>query len=357
VELRQYLRALKRHWWVVGGVALVTVLALSFVWQPKTVYETSGTYVVRPRSAEAGETVRATEALNRGVEINATYARIARSDAVKERAQDRLAAQALPTDGLAVRSEVVAGTNILEIGATGSDPDTVAAYATAIGEEAAAYLDDLGEVYLLQELDPPGDPDVVASNGTLTMVVGVTFGLLAGAVLAFAIEYLREPALPDAHGMWDRHTGVYSDEYFLSRLRQELARCEVPPELPSRPEALKPDGARPPMFTAGLVTLSNGHAGTDAALLPLERRDAGQALMARLRPQDILAYVGDDTFAVLLPDLSADRTDEILNGWGDRLAGRAGAAPVTLQATVRTCECNADGLAGDEEIVRLACTR
>jgi len=115
--------------------------------------------------------------------------------------------------------------------------------------------------------------------------------------------------------------------------------------------------ARTPMFTAGLVTVSNGHAGADAALLPLERRDAGQALMARLRPQDILAYVGDDTFAVLLPDLSADRTEEILAGWGDRLAGRAGAAPVTLQVTVRTCECNADGLAGDEEIVRLADAR
>lgn len=356
MELRQYLRALRRHWWAVGGVALVTVIALSFLGEPKTVYETSGTYVVRPRTGEAGETVRATEALNRGVEINATYARIARSIAVKERAKERLAAQGISTEGLGVRSEVIAGTNILEIGATGSDADTVAAYATAIGEEAAAYLDDLGEVYLLQELDPPGDPEVVASNGTLTMVVGVTFGLLAGAVLAFGIEYLREPALPDAHGMWDRHTGVYSGEYFLSRLRQELARCEVPAELPSRPSSA-PGCAHRPMFTAGLVTLSNGHVGKDAALLPLERRDAGQALMARLRPQDVLAYVGDDTFAVLLPDLSADRTEEILDGWGDRLAGKTGAAPAALHATVRTCECNADGLAGDEEIVRLACAR
>ena len=354
MELKQYLRAIARNWWIVAGVAGVTVLALALVGQPKTVYETSGTYVIRPRSDEPSATVRATEALNRGVEINATYARIARSEAVTERAQEELTSIGLSTEGLRVRSEVVAGTNIIEIGATGSDPEAVAAYATAVGVAAGAYLDELGELYLLQELDPPGDPDVVASNGTLTLIVGLIFGLLAGVVLAFGREYLREPAAPDSEGIWDRQTGLYSDEYFLSRLRQELARCDVPSDLPTRPSAT-PAGACAPAFTVGLLTVSSRNgAGADGLVPPLERRYAGQALLARLRPQDVLAYVGDDTFAVLFPDLRARRADAILTSWEDHVAARTGAGSPSWRAVVRTCECDARGLAGDEEIVRLA---
>ena len=64
-----------------------------------------------------------------------------------------------------------------------------------------------------------------------------------------------------------------------------------------------------------------------------------------------------ETDAVLFPDLAADRADEILVGWRDRLAETSGAGSAAKLATVTTCECNADGLAGHEEIVRLACAR
>jgi capsular polysaccharide biosynthesis protein len=357
VELRQYLRAIWRHWWVVAGVAVVTLVALLLLRPESTTYETSGTYVVRPRSVDPGEGLRAQEALNRAVEINATYARITRSDAVEERAQQALSARGIPTEGLEVRSEVVVGTNILEIGATGSNREAVAAYAAALGDAMTSYLDDLGEVFRLQELDPVGDPEIVPSNRTLTMVVGLTFGLLAGAVLAFGIEYLREPAAPSSQGIWDRLTGVYSDEYFLSRLRQELGRCDVPPELPRRAGSARA-GERVPVVTMGLLSLwSLDSQGFGTPPLPIERRDAGQALLARLRPQDVLAYVGDDTFAVLFPDLSASRAEKILVDWRDRLATTSGSGAASMLATVRTCECDARGLAGDEEIVRLACAR
>jgi len=356
VELRYYLRAIVRNWWIVAGVTLITVLALYFFRPVGTTYETSATYVVRPRSLVAAESVRATEALNRGVEINATYARIVRSDAVKQRARRQLTSLGISTEGLGVTSEVIPGTNILEIGATGSDPAAVAAYASAVGEAAATYLDDLGEVYLLEELDPPGDPSVLGSNNTLTLLVGMTLGLLAGAVLAFGREYMREPAAPGVQGIWDRDTGLYSDGYFLTRLRQELGRCGVPTDLPTRASSSPP--RHNPLFTVGLVALAPGDGSRAAAgIAPLERRDAGQALQARLRPEDILAYVGDDTFAVLFPDLAAARAGEILVGWRDRLAETSGAGSAAKLATVTTCECSSLGLAGHEEIVRLACAR
>ena len=354
MELKHYLRAIRRHWWVVVGVALVTVPALLFLTPHETSYETSGSYVVRPRSVLPEETVRATEALNRSVEINATYARIVRSDAVKERADDEMADRGIPTDGLAIESEVVVGTNILEIGATGSDPDAVAAYAEAVGRSAIEYLDEVGEVYLLRQLDPPGDPDPVASNQSLTVIVGVVFGLLAGAVLAFVLEYLRESAAVESQPILDRLTGLYSDEYFASRLSQELSRCGVPPELPSRPRSAATNGFHGPVVTVGNLFLTSSDG---SPLRPLNRRDAGQALLARLRQHDVLAYLGDDTFAVLLPDLTAKEADEILDAWRDSLVARDGVATGALRVSAVTCECNAEGLSGAEEIVRRAWAR
>jgi capsular polysaccharide biosynthesis protein len=354
VELKHYLRAIRRHWWVVVGVVLVTVPALLYLTPQQTSYETSGSYVVRPRSVLPGETVRATEALNRGVEINATYARIVRSDAVKERAQDELAARGISTEGLSIKSEVVVGTNILEIGAAGSDPDAVAAYAEAVGRSAVDYLDEAGEVYLLRQLDPPGDPDPVASNQSLTVVVGVVFGLLAGAVLAFVLEYLRESAVVESQPILDRLTGLYSDEYFVSRLGQELSRCGVPPELPSRAVPTRACERHGPVVTVGNLTLSSSDG---SPLRPLSRRDAGQALLARLRQHDVLAYLGDDTFAVLLPDLSAAEADEILDSWQDHLVARDGVASSSVRVSTEICECSAEGLAGAEEIVRRAWAR
>jgi capsular polysaccharide biosynthesis protein len=361
VELKRYMRAIMRRWWIVVGVALVTVLALSLLWPQSSSYETSGTFVVRPRSLAGDDPVRATEALNRGVEINATYARIARSEAVKDRALEQLSERGIPTEGLRVRSELVPGTNILEIGAIGSNPEAVAAYAEALGKAATTYLDELGEVYLLQELDPPGDPQAAASSRLLTVLVGLTFGVLAGAVLAFVVEYLKEDAEPP-QGIWDRVTGLYSQEYFSSRLHQELGRCRVPPDLPTRVVPPLAPGQRAqrrragaPLFTVGRITLSAGDPVLNgAAPGPLDRRDAGQALLGRLRPQDVLAYMGDDTFAVLFPDLRIDVANDLLAPWGELLAGRDRAEGGAVHATVQTCECSADGLAGDEEIVRLA---
>ena len=336
MELKRYMRAIMRRWWIVVGVAFVTVVAMSLLWPQSSSYETSGSYVVRARTGGTNDPVRATEALNRSVEINATYARIARSDAVKDRALVQLSEDGIPTEGLQVTSQVVPGTNILEIGATGPDPEAVTAYAQALGTAATAYLDDLGEVYLLKQLDPPGDPKAAASSRLLTVLVGLTFGTLAGAVLAFAVEYLKEEDETNPQGIWERATGLYSQEYFSSRLHQELGRCQVPPDLPTRVEPAVTPGQRPrrrragSLFTVGRITLSAGDPAMNgsmngAAPGPLDRRDVGQALLGRLRPQDVLAYMGDDSFARPVPG-SADRRRQRcphLVGGAPRGEGRA----------------------------------
>ena len=139
----------------------------------------------------------------------------------------------------------------------------------------------------------------------------------------------------------------------------------MPPDLPTRVEPAVTPGQRPrrrragSLFTVGRITLSTGDPAMNgsmngAAPGPLDRRDVGQALLGRLRPQDVLAYMGDDSFAVLFPDLRIDGANDVLTSWVEHLAAREGPEGGPVHATVQTCECSADGLSGDEEVVRLA---
>ena len=71
------------------------------------------------------------------------------------------------------------------------------------------------------------------------------------------------------------------------------------------------------------------HAGNQAELQRDESRtaasdlrDAAQALMPHLRPEDVLAYVGNDSFAAIFPDMPADPAAQLLDDWGHSLRAR-----------------------------------
>jgi len=362
MELKRYLRAIQRRWKIVGAVALATIAVAAFlVSRQASVYEASGTYVVRPVSLEVTESLRATDALNRGVEINSTFARIARSDVVKRRAREAVESAGLSTSGVSATSSVVPDTNILELGARGRDPEAVAAYATAVGEETAAYLREIGEVFSLEQLDTPEVPSsAVASNKSLTMALSVVLGLAAGAALAFAVEYLSERTTPAGLNITDSRTGTYSEEYFRLRLRQEMSRCGVPPGMPSRRDLPESQGgSESPTFSLALLHLQaadSGHNGS-GSVLAYDLRLAAQTLLPRLRDQDVLAYIGNDTFAVIFPDLPCTPARELLTGWNHHISEttRKSHAKTTIRASLRVCECDAGGLLGDEDSMRVAC--
>lgn len=361
VELKRYLQIVGRRWKIVVLVALATIgFTVYFVSGQSPSYESTGTYVVRPRNVEPDQAVEATAALSRGAEINSTFARIARSDIVKTRAKDVLRASGTPTSGLSVRSQVLPGTNILEIGATGDDPDVVAAYAAAVGEQTSAYLDDTGEVYLLQQLDAPDVPDeATASNDVLTLIVGAVFGLGAGAAIAFAAEYLGEPSESSAMAIWDETTWAYTEDYFRHRLRQEMSRCNIPTDMRARPEPKRRRNIAYGAFTVGLLTIHTGDEssnGSDPGPTPEDLREAAHALQPHLRVQDIFAYIGDDTFGIIFPDLPVEPAREVLTDWTDFIDGagtsRGDVKPVRV--SVRVCECDGKGFLGDAETVRIA---
>jgi capsular polysaccharide biosynthesis protein len=226
MELNQYLRIVLRRW-PIALIALVITCAATalYVAEQPSVYKATGTYVIRPTTADVGQGLRAMETLNRGVEINSTYAAIARSRRIKDRAE---AALGQPTGGgLTVSSEVVTGSNILEISVSGAEPQAVHDLAVAVGAETVAYVAELQELFLLAPLDSPRVPTTpVAPNRPLLLVTGFVFGLALGVLLAIV-----------ADGVLRRVIGARSGATRVPVVPVTTARKPTPEEAPQLRES------------------------------------------------------------------------------------------------------------------------
>lgn len=197
MDLFSYLQVVRRRWvFALLGLALTTGLTAMFVDSRPPVYEARGTLVVRPRTVDPGDGLRAIETLTRGVEITSTFATIARSDLIKEHAQRRVG-PGIDTSGLKVSSEVLTTTNIVEVTVSGRDPEAVHALATAVADETMDYVGDLQQAFELQILDAPELPDdPVAPNRPLLLGTGVVLGCGIGVLFAVLAEGFARPPKP-----------------------------------------------------------------------------------------------------------------------------------------------------------------
>lgn len=191
MELMRYIRIVIRHRWIALSVFVVTFGAVAFFsFSQDAYYESTSTFVVRPRVVESDDVIRAIDTLARGVEINATYAAIARSDQIEDRAKSSFDGEA--PDIESVSANVVTGTNIIEVSVVGPDPEGVQAMSAAVGAETLRFVNNLGDVFQLQPLDAANLPRAPAGpNRLLTLIVGfiVATSLAVGvAVLAEAID-------------------------------------------------------------------------------------------------------------------------------------------------------------------------
>lgn len=188
MELKSFVEVGLRRWPVVLLAFLFTIgLTFELAVSQEATYKSCGTFVVRPSGeADAG----ALDALVRGPEINATFASIARSGAVRSNAEQRLPA-GTKADGVRVSAEVATGTNTLSICARGNDPESAYAVAAAVGEATVEYIRGLDETYDLVSLDRASVPDSAEPQRTsLTLAIGAFCGLLFGFVLASVLEFL-----------------------------------------------------------------------------------------------------------------------------------------------------------------------
>ena len=196
MDLVYYLRVVGRRWVVaVAGLVATVVLTALFVEQQPFVYRSTGTMIVRPTTVNTDDGVRAIDALTRGVEISSTYASIARSDLMRQRAAAELGPD-INASGMSVSSEVVTSTSILEVAVTGGDPEAVSALAAEVTRQTVAYVAELQNVFELQIIDEPQVPtSPIAPKRKLLLAAGVVLGVGVGVMFALLAEMLSRPDL------------------------------------------------------------------------------------------------------------------------------------------------------------------
>jgi len=293
MEIRTYLKFLRQRWWVVLTTFALTLAATIFLTlRTPPVYVATVSYIVSLSSLSTDErfTISALDTLTNRTEIGATYAKVANSRSVQEQAAKQLGLSS--RQGLSVSSQVIAGTNILEISVEGSDPALVRDYTNAIGDQTVTYVQSLYETYKLELLDAAVLPRIPAEPNTQrNLLLGGILGIVLGFGLAALVEYLQTPPEPGMlFNILDERTGLYNLQYFMLRLQQEMSRA-------------KRKGG-----TVALALLNIDHDGlinrSSNNLRAKAMRRVANILGANLRDEDVLAAFDESNLALLLPDAS-----------------------------------------------------
>lgn len=305
MEVKLYLQILLKRWWIIlATFALTLIPTFVFVNGQPWIYESEVTFVIRPRSSIAvndEEIVKALDTISRRVEINTTFAEVSSSSLIKLRAIERLGLTTQEQKGLKSSGRVIAGTNILNISVQGPDPDIVQDFANAVSLETLAYVSNLYDVFELEPLDLAERPDKpVSPNKALNLALGGSIGLFLGVGLVFLIEYLKEPIKTDSQvNIIDLETGAYNRPFFMLRLRQELNR------------------ARHNGYSFSLALIKVYHRGLMKGVAqPIPAAQALRLIITSLGPnmreEDVLAYMEQGTFALLLPDIPGEAAKDVL---------------------------------------------
>jgi diguanylate cyclase (GGDEF)-like protein len=304
MELKIYLRILMKRWWIILSALLITFVAtvvFTFTQPPK--YKATATFVVAPdRSLEDGG-VYGLDTLSRQTEINNTYAEVAISRLIRQRATDELKLSPDQMAGITIDAQPLAGTNLIKISALGDDPVLVRNLANTVGTETIAYMQELYEIYTMKLLDEAALPTAPEGrNEKLNLALGAALGLVLGGGLAFLSEYLQTPLEGGMNfDILDGETGAYNERYFRQRLREEVSRA-------------RRSGCPLSLALMNVDCLGSISTSRLSRVRGEAMRMVAVFLKRRLREEDVLARLDGTTFAFLLPDTSEESAQVMMEG-------------------------------------------
>ena len=309
MELRSLIRVLAEKWWLVVPAFVMTFGAAAvFTLSQRPVYQSNATFVVKVTSTTGQDVLSALGLLSRQTEIAETYAQAAESRAIRQTAIRELGLTAAQQNDVRLQSTLVAGSNLLQLSATSTDPKLAQAYTTAVGAALKVFADGLYPSFRLVALDTAGAPDrPVSPNVPLYLGLGLLVALLLAGGVGYVAAVVNPLPRPKTQiEMLDRESSAYSSAFFTLRLRQEMSRV------------------RRTNSPSCIALINFNHSGVlDRADLRVRRealaRLAGM-LDAHLRIEDLSARLEDDTFALMLPDTNEADAMEMVEGLRGRLA-------------------------------------
>lgn len=304
-KIAAYSRQFLWRWWLLIIPLIITVLVTYyFTSRLPRIYETSSTYVIRPRSeiVLAEDFVRALDTVSRRIEINTTFAEVAKSDLVKDAAIAQLGLTKEERQNLSASASVLAGTNILEITARGRKPELVRDFTTAVGEETVNYVSNLYDVFELEPLDSASTPlEPTSPKMAVNLLLAAVIGSLLGVGLVYASRYFKKPGVEfDEVNIIDTETGAYTKSYFNNRLHQEMSRVSRS----STPISIS-------LVKIKFVDWPMDEVTNDEWVQ--EMKSLKPFIEPYLKDEDVLARYDVDTFGLLLPDSGEETSLKLMN--------------------------------------------
>jgi diguanylate cyclase (GGDEF)-like protein len=291
MEMRFYLRIIRRGWWLILIAALVAVnfsLVYSYYLTTPT-YEAVARFIVSPniQNIESRDLVNSLEALDKR-SIISTYAEVLNSHEIISNTLNTLGVNATQFSAYKTYVTVLPDANIIRFSVQGPDPQVAAMLANGIGQKAIDFISNLYVIYNIEFLDQalvpvaPIQPKPLQNAG-LALLVGLVVGVGLAVFrdqLASTFDRLGERNKIDYESL------AYSRSYFERMVRQEVSG--------------QPDG----VLTFGIIYLNGIEDFYDSlpqAYINKIMRHVAETLKSQLRGNDIVGRWSNLEFGILLP--------------------------------------------------------
>ncbi|HSL41894.1 MAG TPA: diguanylate cyclase [Anaerolineales bacterium] len=291
MEMRYYLRIIRRGWWLILIAALVAV-NLSLVYSyylTRPTYEAVARFIVSPniQNIESRDLINSLEALDKR-SIISTYAEVLNSRDIIDNTLSMLNINSEQYAAYNTFATVLPDANIIRFSVQGPDPEVATLLANSIGQSSIDFIRKLYVIYNIEFLDQaivPSEPIAPKpiQNAGLALLVGLVVGVglaIFRDQLSSTLDRLGERNKVDYESL------AYSRPYFESRMRQEIGS--------------DPDN----IYTFALVHLNGVQDYYDSlpqAYVNKVMRHVAETLKYQLRGNDIVGRWSKLEFGILLP--------------------------------------------------------
>lgn len=291
MEMRFYLRIIRKGWWLILIAALVAV-NLSLVYSyylTQPTYEAVARFIVSPniQNIESRDLVNSLEALDKR-SIISTYAEVLNSREIINGTMSLLGADPAQFKGYVTNVTVLPDANIIRFSVQGPDPEVAAILANGIGQKSIDFIRNLYVIYNIEFLDQAVVPSTPIQPKPLQ---NAGLALLVGTVIGVGLAIFRDQLSSTLDRLGERNkldyeSLAYSRSYFERRIRQELST--------------QPDS----VLTFGIIHLNGIQDFYDSlpqAYINKIMRHVAETLKYQLRGNDIVGRWSNLEFAIFLP--------------------------------------------------------
>jgi diguanylate cyclase (GGDEF)-like protein len=303
MELREYIQIIFKHLRLIiifTVAAFAVTMAVSYNQTP--IYQSESSYVVGidcTRTASNEDCIYALDALTGRPRIFVTYCDIMKSRSVFQQAFALIGmdlsnpAFAEAAEDYTVECSPLPESQFILLVVQGTTPLIVEELNRAIGLMGINKIQNgnFGVFPLSLVDDVLFDDSPVSPNHLFNGVLGLALGLMVSVTLVLLLDYLRTPQEKlENISIYDPRINVYNSRYLQRRLNEEIQRSRMQHRLLAIALVhLTPD--------ENFVLLAED----DQELL---LRKAAERMKNVLRETDILAYRGNNTFGVMMPETS-----------------------------------------------------